>query len=178
MTLEYSLTNDDFLEHQLYEASKSKRIKSKRFKIRIINPVLFIILGIFSYLSDNKLFFPLIMLVFAVLWFFLYPIRAKKNHIKHYKNHIKDNYKNRIDKLVKLEFNENYIHMHDDTSESKIKTSEIKSLIELKNHFLLKLNTDMSLIIPKRVIENVNVFKEKISELKTPIIDELNWTFK
>ncbi|MFI1772354.1 YcxB family protein [Thalassobellus citreus] len=178
MKLEYSLTNDDFLEHQLYEASKSKRIKRKRFKMRIINPVLFLTFGIFSYLSDNRLLFPLIMLVFAVLWFFFYPIRAKKTHIKHYKNHIKDHYKNRINKLVKLEFNENYIHMYDDTSESKIKTSEIKSLIELKNHFFLKLNTDISLIIPKKIIENINDFKEEISELKTPIIDELNWTFK
>ncbi len=178
MTIEYSLTNDDFLEHQLYEASKSKRIKSKRFKVRIINPIIFIIFGMFSYLSDNRLLFPLIMLVFAILWFFLYPIRAKKTHIKHYKNHIKDNYKNRINKLVKLEFNENYIHIYDDTSESKIKTSEIKSLIELKNHFFLKLNIDMSLIIPKKVIENINIFKENISELKIPIIDEINWTFK
>lgn len=178
MKLEYSLNNDDFLEYQLYEASKSKRIKNNRFKTKITFPIIYLILGVFSLIINDRLLFPIIMFLLAALWFLLYPIRSKKRHIKHYKNHIKETYKNRINRNIELEFNKDHVYVKDSGSESKIDTSEIKSLIELKNHFFLKLNTDMSLVIPKRVINNLNNFKEKMSELKIPLIDELNWEFK
>ena len=178
MKLEYSLTNEDFLEHQLYEASKSKRVKSKRFKTRIITPIIYLILGLVSFASGYKILFPLIMFLFAILWYLFYPTRSRKIHIKHYNNHIKDTYKNRINKPIEIEFNKDYVYIEDNGSESKIKTSELKSLIELKNHFLIKLKTDLSLIVPKREINNIDVFKTLFVNLNIPIIEELNWIFK
>ena len=178
MKLKYSLTNDDFLEHQLYEASKSKRIKNNRFKTRITFPIIYVILGIAWLLINDRLFFPITMFLLAALWFLFYPIRSKKNHIKHYRNHIEETYKNRINKLVEIEFKEDYTYTKDSGSESKIKTSEIKTLIELKNHFFLKLKTDLSLIIPKKEIINIENFKKEFVKLNIPIIDELNWEFK
>lgn len=178
MKLEYSLTNDDFLEHQLYEASISKRIKSKRFKMRIISPLIYLGFGLFSLFANNNYILAAVFLIIAILWFLFYPRRSKKRHIKHYKNHIKDHYKNRINKVAELEFNKDYILSKDSSSESKISTTEIISLIELKNHLFLKLNSGFSLIIPKRAIENVSDFKKEITQLNIPLVDELNWCFK
>jgi hypothetical protein len=48
MTLTYSLDNNDYLQHQLYLASKSKRIKNKRFKSWIATTMFFLSLVHFS----------------------------------------------------------------------------------------------------------------------------------
>lgn len=61
---------------------------------------------------------------------------------------------------------------------SKINRTELKELIETKDHFYIKLSTDLSLIVPKHSIENETEFKNRITELGAEYVDELNWEWK
>ena len=63
----------------------------------------------------------------------------------------------------------------DFTSETKISGTELKELIETKNHFFIKLTTDLSLNVPKRSIENQAEFKKRVTKLGAEYVDELNW---
>lgn len=177
MKLEYSLSNDDFLEHQLYIASKSERIIKKRQRTRVMVPILYLALGIFSFIQKDSYLMIIIFLTIAILWYVFYPIRSKKLHIKHYQNHVDDHYKNRINKSCEIEFNEAYIFGKESSGESKINIEEVESLIELKNRFFLKLKSGLSLIIPRTAIKNSDDFKNEIAKLNIPIIDELKWEF-
>ena len=102
------------------------------------------------------------------------PIQYKN----HFKKHVEENYKNRINKPVEININENSVNAKDFTSESKISGTELKELIETKNHFFIKLTTDLSLILPKHAIENKAEFKKHITELGAEYVDELNWEWK
>ncbi len=91
---------------------------------------------------------------------------------------MEENYKNRINKPVEIDLDENSISAKDFTSESRINGTKLKELIETKNHFFVKLTTDLSLIVPKRSIDNQLEFKRIVIQFGAEYIDDLNWEWK
>ncbi|HMC01955.1 MAG TPA: YcxB family protein, partial [Flavobacteriaceae bacterium] len=114
----------------------------------------------------------------AILWFVFYPMYSKWRYKRHFKKHVEENYKNRINKPVVIDFSENSVNAKDFTSETKINGTELKELIETKNHFFIKLTTDLSLIVPKHSIKNRTEFKKRVTEFGAEYVDELNWKWK
>ncbi len=175
MTINYKLTNSDFLEYQLYASSKSELHKKKRFRFRLIIPILYLVIGIYSASQNGKFGIGIAFILFGVLWFACYPLYSRWTHKNHFKKHIKENYKNRINKPVKIDFGTNSVNVKDFTSESRINGTELKELIETKNHFFIKLTTDVALIVPKHSIENQTEFKKRVTELGAKYVNDLNW---
>ncbi|WP_271768107.1 YcxB family protein [Aquimarina algiphila] len=178
MNLNYKLTNLDFLEYQLYASSKSKSHKKKRQNSRIIIPIIFLIYGLYLTLKDKNYIGILVFGITAILWFAFYPIYSSWRYKRHFKKYVEENYKNRIDTSVEIILDENFVKAKDFTSETKINGTELKELIETKNHFFIKLTTDLSLIVPKHSIKDKAEFKRRLAELGTEYIDELNWKWK
>jgi hypothetical protein len=178
MTVNYQLTNSDFLEYQLYASSKSDLHKKRNFRSRILVPLLYIGFGLFLYLKHNSSLVASIFVVIAILWLLFYPKYSSWRYKNHFKKHVEENYKNRINKPVEIDFDESSVNAKDFTSESKISGTELKELIETKNHFFIKLTTDLSLIVPKHSIENQTEFKKRVTELGAKYVDELSWEWK
>jgi hypothetical protein len=178
MNINYQLTNSDFLEYQLYTSSKSKSHKKKRFRSRVIIPIMYMLFGLYLAYKNGNNGIGIIFVGIGILWFAFYPIYSKWRYKNHYQKHIEENYKNRINKPVEIDFDENSVNAKDFTSESKIKGTELKELIETKNHFFIKLATDVSLIVPKHSVENQTEFKKRVTELGAKYVDELNWEWK
>ena len=178
MKITYILNNLDFLEYQLYSSSKSELIKKKRLRSRYLVFVVYIFIGLFvTYVYDNNIAGGIVG-SFGILWFVFYPKYAKWNYKRHFKKQVEENYKNRINKPVEIDFAENSLNVIDFTSESKINGTELKELIETKEHFFIKLTTDLSLIVPKHSIGNQTTFKKHVTELGAEYVDELNWEWK
>lgn len=178
MKIEYSLDKSDFLTYQLYAATKSKNIKKNRRNARLIPPVFFIIVGIYLSFRDNSPIGLVIFFVLSVLWFIFYPKYQKYKYEKHYKKHIDENYANRINISTTIEFDKEYITSINKIGKSKIKTSEIRKMIELKNHFLFDLLDKQALIIPKIAIEDIESFKTEMRRLNISNEDKTNWEWK
>ena len=178
MKLEYELTNEDFLIYQLYTSSKSELHKKKRNRSRIIIPIIYVLFGLYSYYNYKNLVGPIIWIGIALLWFILYPLYSRWRYKKHFEKHIEENYKNRVNQPSQLEFDSDFMDTKDFTSQSKIQYSELKEFIELPEHFLIKLASDLSIIIPKHAVDNVDGLKSKMSELKIEYVDETNWLWK
>lgn len=178
MKINYQLTNSDFLEYQLYTSSKSESHKKKRKNNRIIGPILFLVYGVYLIKKDENYIGIIVFGIAAILWFIFYPKYSKWRYKNHFQKHVKENYKNRINKPVEIDFDENSVNAKDFTSESKINGTELKELIETKNHFFIKLTTDLSLIVPKHSIENQTEIKKHVIELGAEYVDEMNWEWK
>lgn len=178
MNLNYKLSNLDFLEYQLYTSSKSKLHKKKRFRSRIIVPIIYLLLGLYTVNKNQDNRIGIIFVAIAVIWFLFYPMYSKWRYKKHFQKHVKENYKNRIDKQVSIDFDKKSMNVKDFTSESKINGTELKELIETKNHYFIKLTTDLSLIIPKEAVTDKLEFKKRITDFGAEYIDELNWEWK
>lgn len=175
MKLEYSLTSSDFLEYQLYNSSKSKSTQKRLLRSRVLIPVIYIVIGLYFWYKDENLIRAILFGIIALLWFLFYPNYAKRRYKKHFKKHVAENYKNRINKTVEVFFDENHINTKDYTSESKINGTELKELIETENYFFIKLVTELCLIVPKIEVANQSELKKRVTDFGAEYLDETNW---
>lgn len=124
MIIDYYIDENDFLTYQLYTASRSNRLNKARKQRIVIIPLLYIAFGLVLLWMDNVLtsciFFTLGTLVFSV------PYEEKKRYIKNYKGYIKENYKDRLGKVTKLELSNEFILAKNDEMENKVSTTEIE----------------------------------------------------
>jgi len=181
MNLTYSLSENDFLEHQLYTASKNERIKQQRLKTWLIYAAALLILSLLFYQSGNTLmtrYFLILGLI--VLCFF--PFYQKWYHKNHYRKYIADTYKNRFGQTANISLNEDCIETSDITGELKINLSGIENIVETGDYFYIKIRTGGHLIIPKFKLADSDSVRQELqnlcSKLLVDFIDDLNWRWK
>jgi cation transport ATPase len=181
MQFEYSLNENDYLQHQLFIASKSNRIKRKRIKSWIIVSVATLLLFLFFYQQHNK-FMMYCTLALAIYTILFYPTYLKSHYKNHYKKFIADTYKNRIGVKTIIKFDENCIIFFDRTGEGKINLSEIDIIYETGAYIYLRMKIGETLIIPKIEMKNVQVsvtqFNNLANRLNVKFIEELNWKWR
>lgn len=181
MTITYTIDENDFLIHQLYVASKSERIKKKRLRNRIIIPLLYVALGLWGVLINNWLL-AIMLWVLGVLWFFLYPLWERRRYVKHYQAFIKENYKNRVDRIATLALNNDLILAKDEGSESRVLTSELAEINEIPTIIFIRLKGGQSFILPKDKISNIDEviagLKELAAHLKIQYVLDEKWEWK
>lgn len=180
MQLEYSLDENDYLQYQLYAASKSKNIKSQRRKSFIILVILLLVLFFASIKSGQSFPYPIVILI--VLLFAIYKWYETKRYINHYRKNIAENYRERFGLISTLIFGENQIIEESKLGESKINYESLSQITEIQDYYFLKLITGQSLIIPKKVIPNQSDFTLKLEEIKDRFNlennVELDWKWK
>ena len=180
MELNYSLNENDFLEYQLYAASKSENIKSQRRRNLVIMIVIFIAFFISIYSSTKK--FPILPLIGYIILIIIYKIYETYRYKNHYKKFIRENYKERFGLVCTLNFGENDITEESKLGQSKINYESLTEINEIQNYYFLKILTGQSLIIPKKEIKNMEQFRSLLAQIKSkykiPENIELNWKWK
>ena len=177
MILEYKLKEQDFLEFQLFTASKSERINKKKRKGWIMLTLSSIVVACFFFLNENMTM-TIYFGVVAIATVLFYPTYFKWRYKKHYKGYIRENYSKRFGELQTLEINEHSLISKDKISEGKINLKEIEQIDETANHFFLKISTGMTLLIPKEEISGLDRLRGQFKELGFTINDEVNWKWK
>ena len=177
MTIEYKIEEQDFLEFQLFTASKSDRINKKKRNGWVLLTAGSFIVAFYFYLNKNTamtIYFGIVALACGLF----YPKYFKWRYKKHYKAFIKENYSKRFGQIESLEINGDYIFSKDKTGEGKINLNEIERVDETDNHFFLKISTGLSLLIPKGELVNIEELREKFKEIGVIVNDETKWTWK
>ena len=85
--------------------------------------------------------------------------------------------------MVFVEFQNDHILTKDDAdSESKVSFSQIESMTELPEHFLIRLNGGQSLILPQRKISELSQLRSDLEQVRQKvgleIIDNTNWKWR
>ena len=177
MTLEYKISQQDFLDFQLFTASKSERINKKKRNGWILLTLGSILIALYFYLNQNNamaIYFALI----AIACGLFYPKYFKWRYKKHYKTYIEENYSKRFDQVEILQINDDSILSKDRTGEGKMNLSEIEKIDETGNHFFLKLSTGFSLIIPKKGLDHPDELRKRFRGLGLTLNDETNWKWE
>lgn len=177
MKLEYSLNQEDFLQYQLFTASKSKNI-IKQKKRTFLWIILFLIVSGFNIYNSFKnwlmYFIPLCFIIFLLFYYLV-----KYQYKSHYLKFIKENYKERIGLVSSLDFKNEELMITNSIAESRINYNSFSEIIEIKDYYYLKLKTEESFIIPKNMIYNKQEFEQILLLLKeTYSVKEtidLNW---
>ncbi|GET23325.1 YcxB family protein [Prolixibacter denitrificans] len=164
MEIEYTLSRTDYIEFQLFAATKSETIRKSRRKARSRLPIIYLILGTILLVLADKVFSILFYLI-GVLWYLLYPTLSKKRYLRYYEKYADENFKNRFDTLIKVSFpdDQELIETVDLEGESKFKTSQIEKIFEINRFFYIKMKSGSHLIIPKYKIENIDKLREELT---------------
>ena len=174
MKLEYALSKEDFLDFHLYIGSKSKNFdRSILFNRWILGPIL-VILGLWNYYGGGTSYGAFFVGV-GILLLLFYSRYLKWRYERHYQSHIRQHYVDRLDVQATVQITEEYLHMADDSSESKVLMQDMKALIELPQRFLLQLPGGQYLNIPKRVLSDVETTKSFFLQRGIPYQNALDW---
>ncbi len=170
MEIEYKLSKEDYIEFQLFASTKSETIKRSKKRARNRVPIIYIILGTILLLFADVVIAIGFYLI-GILWYLFYPNLTKRRYIKHYTKYVDENFKNRFETNIKVNFPDNYelIETIDIEGESNFKTSEIEKIFEIKRYIYVKMKSGSHLIIPKYKIESIDSLRielKNISELR------------
>ena len=181
MKIDYTLDREDFLEFQLFAASKSERIIKSRKNSRIRLPIVYLILGVILFFLTD-LTFALIFLSIGLIWYLFHPYFMRKRYVRHFGKYIDETLNNRFGKTVSLTFGDDFIQEIDYMGESILKKKEIIEINEIKDYVYLKFSSGESLIVPKNKINNLQEFSNQIkliaSDLSISYNIDLNWKWK
>lgn len=181
MTLTYNLDQNDFLQHQLFAASKSDRIRKKRIRSWLILSCSWLLLSLAFYQAHNT-FLANFFLAYGIITLIFYPFYQRSYYKNHYAKFIGDTYKNRFGKTSNIMFTETAIETYDITGEAKINLTQIENVTEIVDYFYLKMKSGGHIIIPKYKINNSSEVREKLKalcdKLSIDFITDLNWKWK
>jgi len=134
---------------------------------------------VFLYTEDYIL--TSIAMAVAVLWFVIYPFYSRRVYVRHFNKHIAEYYQERINIPGETSIVDDSLVFVSDNTEGRIVLSELKSIIELKDHFLLQIDAGSAVILPKGNIEKTELDSfieelEKSAELSR--LDKTSWVWK
>ncbi|MEL6718386.1 MAG: YcxB family protein [Bacteroidota bacterium] len=176
MTIEYQIHEEDFLNFQLFTASKSKSIQQKKRKGQLFITIGSLVFAGYFY-ANASLVLAIYFATFAVVTLLFYPKYFKWRYKKHYQKYIREHYAKRFGETAILEIKSDVIYSKDKTGEGNIKITEIEKVDETNNYFFLKISSGFTLIIPKIAVQNVSELRTKLSSLGLPLHDCTNWVW-
>lgn len=157
LEINYNLTEEDYLNFNLFHAKNSKTVTKSLVLQRFLSPIVFLIAAfVFSRITDGSLVGALIIFSgMGILWIIYYPkyfysliARQSKKMLKEGKN----------DGLL----GERYMILSDEgivdssvNGETKVKWAGIKKLEEDSDYFYFYNSSVSAYILPKRMIKNV-----------------------
>lgn len=174
MKIDYKIEEDDFLEFQLFTASKSEQIVKKMRNGRIISSLITASIGFYFYWTD-EMGMAVYLFILALALGLFYPKYLKWRYRKHYVKHIKEHYSNNFGQLTELDITEFGIASKDKTGEGNIKLAEVEEVNETQNHFFIKISNGMSIIIPKNILQDAEGLKAHFVKLGLNINEDYSW---
>ena len=161
MILQYSLSESDYLDHLLFNAAVSEKIKKKRIKNRIFVTAIFILLSIvFLLAKEQTLCYASLLL--AVFSFIFYPLYESRQYRKFYQQQVTTAYNKMTSHDCSLLVSEDLIRITDTSGEHTLNLSELEKIIERNRYFYLQFKSSGTIIIPKNKIKNVEILRSEL----------------
>ena len=176
MTLNYTLSEKDYLEYYLHNYSNSAQ-SGKKFIRSYIVVILFALIGTVFGLINKNSELSIAMGLWLIITILFYPKYYRFQIRKHYERHIKENHSNRVDKPIRLEFKEDHIFAQDHSGESKTFYTAIEQVDETSHLFLLKLGPSLAYLIPKSQLENPESLRNSLSQLGLKVVPQSSNTW-
>lgn len=173
MKLEYTLKEEDYLSYQLFSSSTNSRIQRNRRNGWFGLTAISFVIALLFYNRDFNLFIYFVVVGIMILLF--YPLYFKWRYRRHYRVHIRETYEPSFGEPIVVELGDEYIRTKDRIGEGKYKLSEFLEVNELPDYFFLRLYTNLSLIIPKKEVTDVDVLRAKFEEIKLKVNDFRQW---
>ncbi len=181
MKLEFTLSEQDLLTHQLFAMSKSKRVMKRRAKGKLFLLLIYMAIGLFIWNRNGVVVGAIFFLVCLPLYF-LYAYMERKQYVKHIGAFVVEQFKTRGDKKTILMIGDTQIDMKDGDNESVIPLTELEAAYETGSFYSLELKSGQSILIPKNHLtepgDTASLLRQLTQRLDIPYEEQLNWKWR
>ena len=180
MTLEYKLHENDYLQYQLFLATKNKSVRNQRIRVWLMLAIGFLLIGLTQYSKDR--FGSYILFISSAIILLFYPFYQRYYYKRHYQKFNAGNYKERFGQSSVLNFHTNDFEIVSPGMEAKFEYSALERIDEIGNYFFLEIKTGGGIIVPKKHIGNMEEFESLMDKIihkySLEKNTELNWKWK
>lgn len=177
--LNVRLDLEDYLTYYLFEASRSDALKKRRIRHWISVPVVYLITSYLLLFLNGSDILRYIFMAAALLWVIFYPFYSKWAIPRYMKRQIEGKYKDLSEKSGSIEVGTE-ITLSSNGQKMKVKMSEIRSIENLKGHYIIGITSGPGIILPKKNVDEkellllVNSIEEK-SGVKVSDFTKWSW---
>ncbi|MFD1030235.1 YcxB family protein [Metaplanococcus flavidus] len=156
MELNYKLTEEDYIDFNLFHAKNSKAVKKQVTMQRVLVPVMYIILAFLGlvFLDMPFLFLFIPFLLMGILWFIFYPAYFYRLIKRNSTKMMREGKNEGVLGAHKMIFTEDGLREISPKGEMSISWSGIESFGEDPSGFYLYNSGMSALIIPKKELGN------------------------
>lgn len=164
MTFTYSLSEEDYLNAQLF-LIKSKGTFQKYKKLSFITLIILyiIIIGTSFYFKED--FFGYSMLIIGLLTLVIFPSYLKLSYKEKLRTQLRVYVSEKFDVECTVVLSDEHIRFFSEDCESQIKLQQIGEIVEVGEYFYLKLKVADTLIIPKSPVENIQDLQSELKQI-------------
>lgn len=181
ISLSYTLTKDEYLDHLLYTASKTPSVIKKRRNNRLILPVLYLSIAIFGFFIENFALFSSLLLL-AILWYLLFPKWENKLYVKQYSKYLDKQLQDNKGELIELKFNRDYISKKRNGQSFTIPYGQIRGWYETSQAVYIGLLDNYTIIIPKKSTYQLKEIERIVTSnnenLPIHVVKDLDWKWE
>lgn len=164
MELNYSLTEADFLDFQIYTTAKNPVIEKQRKRGRIMVIVVCLIIGGLA-LLDGRSIMGWYFLVAGVVCYIFYPKYLNYFYKRLFRKNVANAYGKIVPLHIWIRFDEPNVIYLDRGKTSTFGIDKIQEIIELDAYYYLKLSEVEYIIIPKSGVSNNQEVKNYLEQL-------------
>lgn len=182
LELDYNFDEEDFLQLQLYFASKDEaQIKQrKKEKYRIIG--LSILCGLLLFFDEGYRLLSYFFLGSAVFFFAIYPWWSVWFYKRMYKKHISEKLREDFPYNTKLLLGSDVIEIETKKGRSYYGLDDLNTMIETERYFFVIMSRQVSVIIPKHRMNNVEEIRMQLLHYKennsVSFVEDLDWRWR
>lgn len=166
MKIEYNLTENDYINFNIFHMKNSKTLKRTIMINRFLVPLIFLAMPfILNYMSDIPfLYWAISFILVYILWVSLYEKYVYRINRKRIKRILEEKSNEGLIGERVLEIDGENIKITNDSGESKFYIKSIKNIIEDKEYIFAYINSVSAIIIPLQAFKD-NEDKERFKKL-------------
>ncbi|AXI10808.1 hypothetical protein CUC15_18475 [Oceanobacillus zhaokaii] len=166
MEINYNLTEEDYLNFNLFHMKNSKSVMNSLKMQRFLTPIFFILISyLFSQLGDTPFLFAFIpFLIISIIWIVFYPRFFYKTVIRNVKKMIREGRNGGLIGKHRMIITEDGITETTSTDETKVNWSGIQAFKEDNDYFYLYNSSVSAYILPKRELKNADEVKDYLKK--------------
>lgn len=181
MELKFIYTEQAFIDYQLYLAANSEVVTKRRNKNRIMIALVYLGIGLTGLISNNYILLAAFAAL-ALVWYIVYPLWSGKFYKSNFIKYVKKHNAQRIGKPVTIRFFDQKFQAEESGQKGDIPYSEFAEIIDIRSLYLIKLKTEMVILIDKENDYNASSLDQYLNDLATklniPFRRDLEWSFK
>lgn len=156
MKLKYNLTENDYINFNIYHMKNSKSLKRAMIINRFLTPLIFLVMPfILHYISDTPfIYWAVTFILVYILWVCLYEKYAYRINRKRIKKMLQEKDNEGLIGESVLEIDDNNIKITNDSGENTIYVKSIKNIVENDDYIFIYINSISVIIIPIKIFKS------------------------